>query len=269
MAKGGCKCKKSAECEECPEWIFTFADLVMLMMGFFVILWVTKPTATPTKPQTAEEQTTQYLNVIAGIRSAFGYVPDAKSHDPVDQAMIRLSQHLPPKEGMKNGSETKEPRKTAQGTDAQVTSVRNGPLAIVGGRLMFEAGSTTLSDATKASLDQIAQYIAGHYNIMLIKGHTSLDDFPAGATPSQQMQLSIARSQAVADYLTAHGVHPVMLRIQGCSTFEPVAERAYTTALEAQNRRVEVEETDTLIEQRQDPSAAIHPEPTDVPSKGN
>ena len=37
-----CKCKK-AECEECPEWIFTFADLVMLMMGFFVILWVLKP----------------------------------------------------------------------------------------------------------------------------------------------------------------------------------------------------------------------------------
>ena len=37
-----CRCKK-AECEECPEWIFTFADLVMLMMGFFVILWVLKP----------------------------------------------------------------------------------------------------------------------------------------------------------------------------------------------------------------------------------
>ena len=36
MAKAkACRCKKE-ECEECPEWIFTFADLVMLMMGFFV-----------------------------------------------------------------------------------------------------------------------------------------------------------------------------------------------------------------------------------------
>ena len=42
MAKS-CKCKKGEECEECPEWIFTFADLVMLMMGFFVILFVLKP----------------------------------------------------------------------------------------------------------------------------------------------------------------------------------------------------------------------------------
>ena len=38
-SKHACKCKKSPECEECPEWIFTFADLVMLMMGFFVIGW--------------------------------------------------------------------------------------------------------------------------------------------------------------------------------------------------------------------------------------
>ena len=46
MAKSSCRCKK-AECEECPEWIFTFADLVMLMMGFFVILWVLKPNPDP------------------------------------------------------------------------------------------------------------------------------------------------------------------------------------------------------------------------------
>jgi flagellar motor protein MotB len=269
MAKGGCKCKKSAECEECPEWIFTFADLVMLMMGFFVILWVTKPTATPQKPQLAEQQNTESLNVIAGIRSAFGYVPDARSQDPVDQQMIRLSQHLPPKEGMNQGAETKIPRHAPTGTDQEVTTVRHGQQAIVGGRLMFDAGSTILTDATKQSLDQIAQYIAGHYNIMLIKGHTSLDDFPAGVTPAQQMQLSIARAQAVTDYLTSHGVRPDMLRVQGCATFEPVAERAYTQDLEAQNRRVEIEETDTLIEQRQDPSATVHPVPDDAAPHGN
>ena len=42
MAKS-CPKTKCPEPEECPEWIFTFADLVMLMMGFFVILWVLKP----------------------------------------------------------------------------------------------------------------------------------------------------------------------------------------------------------------------------------
>ena len=42
MAKSACKCKET-ECEECPEWIFTLADLIMCMMGLFVILWVLKP----------------------------------------------------------------------------------------------------------------------------------------------------------------------------------------------------------------------------------
>src|SRR5439155_19568472 len=86
MAKAPCKgCKKSEEeCEECPEWIFTFADLVMLMMGFFVILWVLKPSANP-KPGGPNED---LIKVEAAIRDAFGYVPNPKSSDPVDMHMI-------------------------------------------------------------------------------------------------------------------------------------------------------------------------------------
>jgi outer membrane protein OmpA-like peptidoglycan-associated protein len=237
----------------------------MLMMGFFVILWVTKPSATPTKPQTAQEQNEEYLNVIAGIRSAFGYVPNAKSQDPVDQIMLHPPMHLPPKEGMNNGAQTKTP-KNPNGPDQDVTTVRTGRQAIEGDRIMFAPASTALSDADKHSLDEIAAYIAGHYNIVQVKGHASLDDFPAGATGEQQMNLSLARAQAAADYLTAHGVAPRMLRIQGCGTFEPVAERAYTADREAQNRRVEIEVTDTLVEQRQDPSQPVKPSPADVPA---
>ena len=32
MSKKACKCAE-VECEECPEWIFTLADLIMCMMG--------------------------------------------------------------------------------------------------------------------------------------------------------------------------------------------------------------------------------------------
>ena len=33
------KCDPHEICEECPEWIFTLADLIMCMMGLFVLLW--------------------------------------------------------------------------------------------------------------------------------------------------------------------------------------------------------------------------------------
>src|SRR5579863_1857471 len=80
-----CRCKKPAECEECPEWIFTFADLVMLMMGFFVILWVLKPAPNP-KSSPADEK--DWVKVAAAIREAFGYIPNPSSKDPIDMQMI-------------------------------------------------------------------------------------------------------------------------------------------------------------------------------------
>src|SRR5438477_2336616 len=87
--KSSCKCKHT-ECEECPEWIFTFADLVMLMMGFFVILWVLKPSATP-KPdqQAASAQTEEWLETVGEIRGGFGWEPDPRSSDPIDRIMLR------------------------------------------------------------------------------------------------------------------------------------------------------------------------------------
>ena len=80
-----CKCKKHEECEECPEWIFTFADLVMLMMGFFVILWVLKPA--PGKADTPDANE-EWIKLAAKIREAFDYLPDPTSKDPVDQQML-------------------------------------------------------------------------------------------------------------------------------------------------------------------------------------
>ena len=89
MSKGSCKCKKT-ECEECPEWIFTFADLVMLMMGFFVILWVLKPNPEPKKAvgkgQAAAAQDDEWLAQVGEIRAAFGNEPNPQSSDPVVQA---------------------------------------------------------------------------------------------------------------------------------------------------------------------------------------
>src|SRR6478735_7476127 len=99
--KAACACKKHEECEECPEWIFTFADLVMLMMGFFVILWVLKPSADPkTNP---------------------------------DQAVIRIRARNGPNGKGKNDREIKG----AVGTDPDVTTIRPGQQATVGGKLLF------------------------------------------------------------------------------------------------------------------------------------
>jgi len=260
MAKCGCKKAKPCECEECPEWIFTFADLVMLMMGFFVILWVLKPPAGKQNPDTLDPK---WLEVVAKIREAFKYIPDPKSRDPVDMYILmkKIEQLQLPLKNPGAGGETKLRRQGAEGTDLEVTTVRQGTQAIVGGRLLFDAGSATLTPETIASLSQIADQVRGHYNIVLVKGNTSLDDFPDGTGPEQKMDLSIRRAQGVADYLTQHGVEPAILRVQGCSTFEPIVQRVYVPDVQAQNRRVEVEATATLLQDRQDRRSSATTQP--------
>jgi outer membrane protein OmpA-like peptidoglycan-associated protein len=252
MSKQACKCKE-VECEECPEWIFTLADLIMCMMGLFVILWVLKPSAKPVNPDQQRLLTDNYNEALAEIRGGFGWEPDPQSHDPVDQAMIRRRLR---NQGKGEGGKTTVKRQGAEGTDPEVTTVRLGKTATAGGRLLFAVGDATLSKEVKAELDQVVEEIRGHRNVTLVKGHTGADDLPETATGQEKMGLSIRRAQAVADYLIAKGVSPEVLRVQGCSTFEPVVERAYTPDVRAMNRRVEVEATSTIVSELQDPPRA-------------
>src|SRR5688572_3613883 len=250
MAAGCKKCDPHELCEECPEWIFTLADLIMCMMGLFVILWVLKPGP---RPEDKHKVSEEMIKVLASIREAFGHVPDPSSTDPVDiELLMRKLEKIRPHMGPGEGGETKIKRDGAEGTDPEVTKIREGREAGVGGRLLFAHGEATLTPEATRDLDQVADKIRGHRQIVFVKGHTGLDDFKDGVSPQQQMDLSIRRAQAVADYLTTKKVAPEILRVQGCSTFEPVVQRAYAEEERTLNRRVEVEVTDTIVEERQD-----------------
>ena len=268
MPKSACKCKE-VECEECPEWIFTLADLIMCMMGLFVILWVLKPG--PKQDMTVLDG--DWIKQVAAIRDAFGYVPDPQSKDPIDvHLLMKKLESLDPMKGPGDGGKNNLPRKSPAGVDEDSQTIRPGKQSAVGGKLLFPPGKFSLSSETSALLDEVADLIRGHRNIVLIKGHASFDDLPDGSTPQQRMDLSLRRAQAVADYLTARRVEPEILRVQGCSTFEPVSRGAYTEDAQSRNRRVEVEATDTLVEERQDrprpvPAAASAP-PTSPAASG-
>jgi outer membrane protein OmpA-like peptidoglycan-associated protein len=244
--KASCRCKH-AECEECPEWIFTFADLVMLMMGFFVILWVLKPSPSP-KTAGPPADDSKLIKAEASIREAFDYQPKVGSPDPVDKYMLQMQEdHIKFPHGPGAGAKTTVKPPGPPGTDPEASAIRPGPQVEVGGKLLFDLGDDKLLRGTQASLDAIAEQIRGHKNLVMVKGHTGLDDLPESAAPAQQMALSIRRAQAVADYLTSAGVAPELLRVQGCSTFEPVIQHDYVPTAQGLNRRVEVQTTPTLV----------------------
>lgn len=263
MAK--CKCDPEEMCEECPEWIFTLADLIMCMMGLFVILWVLKPEGAPAAAGAPDAMT----ETAASIREAFGYKPDLDSDDPIDLFLIekairegRLSL------GPDHAGRVKLENRGTEGTDTETRAIRDGRHSTEGGRVSFAPQSIELTPAMTAELDQIAARFRGHRNLVIVKGHTASDDLPETATLHEKMDLSLRRAQVVTEYLVSQGVEPDIIRVQGCSTYEPVAVRAYTSETRAQNRRVEVTATDLLADDvRQRAGGAVSPQLTDPNSQ--
>src|ERR1700733_13744785 len=154
--KAACRCKE-VECEECPEWIFTLADLIMCMMGLFVILWVLKQSGNP-NPVANKDQELNHM--VGAIREAFGYVPDPNSNDPVDMQMI--FERIRAMNGPGEKGKMKIESKGAQGTDQEVTTIRLGSQAVVGGRILFEKGEAKLDRTDLQALDEIVMQIRGH-----------------------------------------------------------------------------------------------------------
>jgi len=253
-------CDPHELCGECPEWIFTLADLLMCMMGLFVILWVLKPDASG-DPEAMTMEEIRRQEVLRDIQVAFG-----ASMEEQTEVELRLEELLRKLEQIKRsgagekGNASAAPR-GADGTDPEVTRIREGDFAGVGGRVNFAAGDTTLPEEQKRSLEQVADKIRGYRNIVLVKGHTSPDDLPEGASVEEHMTLSLERAQRTARFLVEAGVSPDILRVQGCGGFEPVRLRAYTEAERRLNRRVEVVATDQLVQSLSD-MPSLSPAPT-------
>lgn len=232
------KCDPHEICEECPEWIFTLADLIMCMMGLFVLLWVLKESgskaATPQQAQQIEQEW------MRGFQQGFqGYIPT----DQPDQQSILRKLNGPGERG-----ETNEQQDSLEGTQSQTSIIRPGQETAVGGRLSFARGEVALSAKSKGELDIIADRIRGHRNIVQVKGHASHDDLGADGTPAAAMELALTRAQMVASYLTSRGIDAEILRVQGCSTFEPVRQGDSSLVGQSLNRRVEVYTTETLVD---------------------
>lgn len=248
MAK--CRKCKPTECEECPEWIFTLADLIMCMMGLFVILWVLKQEGAPATGNANDNK--KLVQQVAAIREAFGHIPNPTSLDPVDYYMIH--QMLPGDNvphGPGTGAETQRENEGRDGPDKQVTKIRDGKASSIGTGILFEAGKSDLTPEAQKAIRQIVPQLKGYRYIVHVKGHTSLDDVDGG-TEQDRINLSLNRALAVRELLIEEGVSPDVLRIEGCSTYEPAKQRKPGVEGQILNRRVEIEVTDQLVGERQD-----------------
>ena len=105
--------------------------------------------------------------------------------------------------------------------------------------VLFDSGSADLKDSGKATLQRIAQVLAGIENReFLVAGHTDNVPIRSRRFPSN-WELSAARGVAVARFLSENGMPATRIAAAGYADQQPVAPND-TEEGRAQNRRIEI-----------------------------
>lgn len=251
--------------EGLPNYMSTFADLMALLMCFFVLLL-----------SFSEMDALKYKEVIKSIENAFGVhrqfvapeVPEGTSiitqeyspGDPVptpikiidrqtgDQNQNLLKKISVMKEAAKRQREEVE-REAAMIALALKDAVSAGLIEVEAnqGRIVirireqgsFRSGDATFNDAFIPVLGKISQTIAPMTGMVAVSGHT--DNLPISNDQFESnWALSTARSTSVVHQLEKMGdLDPDRLMIEGHADKDPVADNSSSEG-RAKNRRVEI-----------------------------
>src|SRR5271154_5192057 len=173
--------------ESAPMWIVSFADLVTLMMSFFVVLYAMK--------QGGEKH---QIEVAAPPKATFdpAYQPDPDSLSQFDQASRRY-RGIP---GPPVDSLPGESAKVSQGADGanpEVENIRAGKDIVTGGKITFDVGQTKISPDSLNTIREIADRVRGLNNVLMVKGHASADELSLRPDDPQGLSLSYQRATAV------------------------------------------------------------------------
>lgn len=119
--------------------------------------------------------------------------------------------------------------------DAKVERVGEGILVTMPSGLLFDFDSSTLREASRRDLANLANTLNEMSDTeLLVAGHTD-----SVGSDDYNYRLSERRAQAAANYLMARGVAGSRINVTGLGESEPVASND-TASGRQQNRRVEV-----------------------------
>jgi len=203
-------------------WLLTYADMITLLLGLFVIIAGTR-SQDETKFQIIADQAERVFGGgSALLLEGEGVLEGSKGVLPFGT--------LAKKEG--------EEKKKEQAFTVTQTSV--GILINLSSGILFDSGSAELKPDARAVIEEVYDlYLKKDSNSILIKGHTDIMPISSLIFPSN-WELSAGRAASVARYLINRwGIEPTRITTAGCADTEPVASND-TEEGRSKNRRVEI-----------------------------
>lgn len=209
--------------EHSDRWLLTYADLITLLLGLFVILYAM-----------SKVDNTKYSKVVQAFGGVFGngvIVEGAKSVMPVEHLVTERQQI----ESKLRGAMYEDMKANL----VTMSEDERGIVVHLAEELLFASGSATLKNSSLGSMDLIASVLRTLPNEIRVEGHT--DDIPINtAVFPSNWHLSVARAMNTGEYLmTRHGLKPEKVTIVGLSQYKPIVPN---TSVEnrGKNRRVDI-----------------------------
>ncbi len=231
------------EDEGIPPWVMTFADLVTLLMVFFILLFAMG---------TIEDE--KWRQIKESLKAALGsdFVPESGVREGLD--VVQMDPEDPDESAIKAVDEVgamvaKEIEEIASEVEefvfknklagaVEVSSDERGAVITISDVVLFPAGQAKMTPAGKKTLKQVYELLSQfNYNVK-IEGHTDNVPIRSAQFPSN-WELSASRAADVAKILINEGFPPEQLSVEGFAEFRP---KVPNTSREnrSTNRRIEI-----------------------------
>lgn len=228
-------------------WLLTYADLITLLMAFFVVLYAMSRVDLKKYERLASSL---YLAFGSGSGrpgggSGTGGGPGAAapgtatSPEPPPEPPAESVQPLTDARFAQLARQVNELARELEASGlVQIRVADEGLSVVVADRVLFPSGQAELQPEARAFLSRLAPLLRNLPNAIQIRGHT--DDRPI-RTPEypSNWELSLARAVNVLRYLVQAGIPGERLSAAGFGATQPVASNE-TEEGRLRNRRVEI-----------------------------
>lgn len=187
------------ECEEgLPEWIMSYADMITILMAFFVVMYSMAGSKDTVKEAAVFRSLRQNLGPFKGIMGT--YVPRNSKFAEMTGTphQERLNTH---------------PEHAPHGTPAQMPRLPAGQPLAKGGILYFAQDAVELSPENEQQLDLAIETLAGKPQRVEIRGHATHRPLASESPFRDHWELAFARCRQTMDYLVAHGIAAQRIRL--------------------------------------------------------
>lgn len=224
-----------------PDWIVTFADMISLLVTFFILLLTFS---------SMEEN--EAFRVQGNILGTTGVLQDTGGdsmntppiYDTVHAMDAQRGAQLPhsrPTEELLDSVSDTGMKKSEEHQEVNLAALKDGIRLKYDDRASFKPGSVELSPYLEKSVIELARTLSHYPHTVVIEGHTDTGFRPTREYPTPE-SLCIEMCKSVMDTMLANSdLHPYQLQYSPMGTAYPTSPTSNETPDGRQrNRRIEI-----------------------------